>query len=147
MTRDQMAVFLLLSKEGPGFSPPACTTPPFNDVPVASPFCPWIQELVQRGVTSGCGGGNYCPQAVVTRAQMAVFLLATLEGPGFAPAPCLTSTPFADVSASSPFCPWIQELASRGVTGGCGGGSFCPSNPVNRAQMAVFLVTNFGLPF
>jgi subtilisin family serine protease len=147
MTRDQMAVFLLLSKEGPGFSPPACTTPPFNDVPVSSPFCPWIQELAQRGVTSGCGGGNYCPQTVVTRAQMAVFLLATLEGPGFAPPPCLTSTPFADVSAASPFCPWIQELANRGVTGGCGGGNFCPSNPVNRAQMAVFLVTNFGLPF
>jgi subtilisin family serine protease len=147
MTRDQMAVFLLLAKEGMGFSPPACATPPFNDVPVSSSFCPWIQELAQRGVTSGCGGGNYCPQAAVTRAQMAVFLLATLEGPGFAPAPCLTSTPFADISVSSPFCPWIQELANRGVTGGCGGGNFCPANPVTRAQMAVFLVTNFGLPF
>ncbi|HEX9941399.1 MAG TPA: S8 family serine peptidase [Thermoanaerobaculia bacterium] len=146
MTRDQMAVFLLLAKEGAAYTPPPCTTAPFSDVPVSSPFCPWIQELAQRGVTSGCGGGNYCPQTVVSRAQMAVFLLSTLEGPGYAPPGCLTSTPFADVPASSPFCPWIKELANRGITGGCGGGNFCPGNAVNRAQMAVFLVTNFHLP-
>src|SRR4029079_17625262 len=33
-TREQMAVFVLVSKEGPGYNPPACTTPPFNDVPI-----------------------------------------------------------------------------------------------------------------
>jgi len=73
-----------------GFEPPsistvtrtvACTTPPFNDVPVSNPFCPWIQELVNRGITSGCGGGNYCPGNPVTRGQMAVFLSATFGLP------------------------------------------------------------------
>jgi hypothetical protein len=51
----------------------------FNDVPASSPFCPWIEELVRRGITSGCGGGNYCPSASVTRAQMAVFLVRTFS--------------------------------------------------------------------
>jgi subtilisin family serine protease len=146
MTRGQMASFLLLSKEGAGYAPPPCTTAPFNDVPVSNPLCPWIQELAHRGVTSGCGNGNYCPNSVVSRDQMAVFLLSTLQGPGYAPPACTTSSPFIDVSTSSPFCPWVAELARRGITGGCGGGSFCSSNPVNRAQMAVFLVTNFRLP-
>ncbi|HET9212801.1 MAG TPA: S8 family serine peptidase [Thermoanaerobaculia bacterium] len=146
MTRGLMATFLLLSKEGPGYTPPPCTTAPFNDVPASDPLCPWIQELVHRGVTSGCGGGNYCPETVVTRSQMSVFLLATLQGQGYAPPACSSSTPFLDIPASSPFCPWVAELARRGITAGCGGGYFCPENPVSRAQMAIFLVVNFHLP-
>jgi hypothetical protein len=51
----------------------------FNDVPASSPFCPWIEELARRGITGGCGGGNYCPSASVTRAQMAVFLVRTFS--------------------------------------------------------------------
>jgi hypothetical protein len=31
------------------------------------------------------------------------------------------------------------------VTAGCGGGNYCPGNPVTRGQMAVFLTTTFGL--
>jgi subtilisin family serine protease len=146
MTRGLMSTFLLLSKEGPGYTPPPCTTAPFSDVPAADPMCPWIQELAHRGITSGCGGGNYCPETVVTRSQMAVFLLSTLQGPGYAPPSCASSTPFLDMPASSPFCPWVAELARRGITSGCGGGNFCPNSNVSRAQMAIFLVTNFHLP-
>ncbi|HET6344927.1 MAG TPA: S-layer homology domain-containing protein, partial [Myxococcota bacterium] len=146
VTRGQMAVFLLLAKEGSAYAPPPCTTAPFTDVPVSHPLCSWIQELALRGVTSGCGGGNYCPDSAVSRQQMAVFLLATEEGTGYSPAPCTSSSPFTDVPVGSPFCPWVAEIARRGITTGCGGGSFCASSPVNRAQMAVFLVTSFHLP-
>src|SRR5206468_2687753 len=83
----------------------------FNDVPASSPFCPWIEELARRSITGGCGGSNYCPCASVTRAQMAVFLLRTLEGSGYTPPPCVPGQEtFNDVPASSPFCPWIEEL-------------------------------------
>jgi hypothetical protein len=143
-SRAQMAVFLLRAKEGGDYTPPPCTAPPFADVPAGDPFCRWIQELVARGVTSGCGGGNYCPAQPVNRAQMAVFLLVTREGPGYMPPACLTD-PFLDVASSSPFCRWIQELVARGVTGGCGGGNYCPNAPVTRAHMAVFLALTFGL--
>ena len=61
----------------PETDPPACTPPVFGDVPPSSPFCRWIEEVARRGITSGCGGGNFCPQQVVTREQMAVFLTAT----------------------------------------------------------------------
>jgi hypothetical protein len=33
-----------------------------------------------------------------------------------------------------------------GVTAGCGGGRYCPTDPVTRAQMAIFLVKTFDLP-
>jgi hypothetical protein len=145
VTREQMSVFLLVSREGAEYQPAACSAPPFADVPVSSGYCRWIRELAARSVTGGCGGGNYCASSAVTRAQMAVFLLVTLEGSGYSPAAC-TSAPFADVPTSSPYCRWIRELAARGVTGGCGGGNYCPDSAVTRGQMSVFLATTFGLP-
>ena len=142
-TREQMSVFVLVAKEGAGYLPPACTTPVFGDVPPSSPFCRWIEELARRGVTGGCGGGDFCPTAVVSREQMAVFLLRTLD-PALNPPACATPM-FNDVPASSPYCPWIEELARRGITGGCGGGNYCPTAAVTREQMAVFLTGTFGL--
>jgi hypothetical protein len=142
-TREQMAVFVLVAKEGAGYAPPACTTSVFGDVPANSGFCPWIEELARRGVVSGCGGGNYCPTAPVSREQMAVFVLLTKE-PGVIPPACGTPR-FGDVPASSGFCRWIEELARRGVVTGCGGGNYCPTAAVTREQMSVFLTVTFGL--
>jgi hypothetical protein len=48
-------------------------------VPASSVFCRWIEELFDRGVVSGCGGGNYCPAAPVSREQMSVFLSVTFD--------------------------------------------------------------------
>jgi hypothetical protein len=53
---------------------------------------------------------------------------------------------FADVPCTGGiFDSWIEDLAARGITGGCGGGNYCPDNPNTRAQMAAFLVITFGL--
>jgi hypothetical protein len=143
-TREQMAVFVLVAKEAAGYAPPPCgATPVFDDVPAPSPFCPWIEELSRRGVVSGCGGGRYCPTLDVSREQMSVFVLRTLD-PALSPPACGTPM-FGDVPASSPFCPWIEELARRAVVTGCGGGSYCPTDPVTREQMGVFIAVTFGL--
>ena len=56
----------------------------------------------------------------------------------FGPPPC-TGQVFADVTCTTPFDPWIEQYATDGITGGCGGGLDCPGNPVTRAQMAVFV--------
>ena len=138
-----MAVFVLVAKEGAGYVPPACVTPPFSDVPVTSPFCRFIQELFRRQVVGGCSPGLYCPTAPVSREQMAVFVLKTLDQTLNPPA-CGTPV-FADVPASSPFCRWIEELFRRQVVTGCGGGNYCPTAPVTREQMGVFISVTFGL--
>jgi S-layer family protein len=52
---------------------------------------------------------------------------------------------FGDVPASNPFCKWIEELARRGVVSGCGGGNYCPTQPVTREQMGAFITVSFGL--
>jgi hypothetical protein len=77
VTREQMAVFLLVMLEGETYLPPPCVTPTFTDVPCSSGYARWIEELVRRGITAGCGGGMYCPLDAVSRGQMAVFLTET----------------------------------------------------------------------
>jgi hypothetical protein len=95
-------------------------------------------------ITSGCGNGNFCPDATVTRAQMAVFLLRAKYGPSYMPPPA--SGLFADVPADYWAAAWVEGLAAEGITSGCSAGNFCPESPVTRAQMAVFLDRSFSLP-
>jgi S-layer homology domain len=82
VTRAQMAVFLLRSKYGSSYSPPAVGgSTGFTDVAPTYWAGAWIKQLVAEGVTSGCGTGTYCPESPVTRAQMAVFLVKTFNLP------------------------------------------------------------------
>ncbi|MFY9552285.1 MAG: M12 family metallo-peptidase [Thermoanaerobaculia bacterium] len=116
----------------------------FIDVPPSHPFFQYVETLAANGVTSGCGGNYYCPDASVTRAQMAVFLLKSKFGASHVPPPA-TGTVFADVPANAFAAAWIEELASLGATGGCGGGNYCPGGTVTRRQMSVFLLkTKYG---
>ena len=142
--RDQMAAFLLKSEHGSSYVPPVCTGL-FADVPCPCPFANWIEQLASEGVTSGCGGGNYCPASSVTRAQMAVFLLKTSR---------------IRLCASTGGRPLqgrprglLRRRLHRGplqprITGGCALAPllYCPGNAVLRQQMATFLVRTFGLP-
>jgi hypothetical protein len=109
----------------------------FTDVPRATGFYRFIETLLHNAVTGGCTSSTYCPSASATREQMAVFVLVAKERTGYAPPACTTPM-FADVPATSPFCPWIEELARRGVVNGCGGGNYCPGSSVSREQMAIF---------
>ena len=143
VTRAQMAVFLLKATHGSSYTPPPCAGV-FSDVPCSNSFAPWIEELAAEGITSGCGTGIFCPSNPVTRQQMAAFLLKAEHGSAYNPPAC-SANPFADVTCPSTFANWIQQLVAEGVTGGCGGGDYCPTNPVTRGQMAVFLVKTFGL--
>jgi S-layer family protein len=144
VTREQVAPFLLLSKDGPGYVPPPCTMPPYTDVPISSPFCPWIQELQWRSILFGCTTTEYCPGAPVARAEMAALILETLD-PQFNPPPCTPPGVYPDVPADAPYCPWIEELARRGVLSDCGGGNFCPKADITRETGAYFLTAGFGL--
>jgi len=57
---------------------PAPGSATFGDVPPSDPGFQYIEALVASGITAGCGGGNYCPDATLTRRQMAVFIAKAL---------------------------------------------------------------------
>jgi glucose/arabinose dehydrogenase len=138
VTREQMAAFLVRAIDGTDAT--VCTGAIFNDVTPANPFCPDIERLAALGITGGCGGGNFCPTAVVSREQTAAFLVRAVDGTD---ATVCTGAPFNDVTPANPFCANIERLFALGITAGCGGGSFCPAINVTRDQMAVFIERAF----
>jgi hypothetical protein len=126
VTREQMAAFL---DRALGLAPTGFDY--FTD-DEASPFEAEINRMAAAGITTGCGGGNFCPLATMTREQMAAFLDRALH---LAP----TATDFFTDDESSPFEAEINRMAAAAVTNGCGGGNFCPMVTVTREQMAAFL--------
>ena len=62
-------------------------------------------------------------------------------------APAPGTATYSDVPTSHPQFRFVQALSAAGITGGCGGGNFCPNAPLTRGQMAVFLSTALGLGF
>jgi S-layer homology domain len=110
----------------------------FLDVPPSNLFHDFVARLVESGIAAGIGGGNYGVSNSTLRQQMAVFLEKAIHGQCYTPPPC--SGVFGDVPCPSQFADWIEALAADRITGGCGGGDFCPTGPVRRDQMAVFLL-------
>lgn len=142
VTRQEMAAFIIRALGD--FDPPPPTSQRFADVPPENPFYAFIEQMSVRGITGGCDqdGTIYCPGDPVTREQMAAFVLRAL-GDFLPPTP--PSQRFTDVSPMNLFYPFIDRLWVRGITVGCGGTNFCPTDPVTRGQMAAFLVRAFDL--
>lgn len=111
----------------------------FTDVPSGHYSYKSVETILHAGIGAGCGPTTFCPSGTVTRAQIAVFLLRGKHGTTYLP-PAASGTVFSDVPLGSFAAAWIEELAVAGITGGCGGGLFCPASPVTRASMAVLLL-------
>jgi hypothetical protein len=84
VTRDEAAVFLIKARYGPSTIFDYPPTPYFNDVPATYWAFPWIQRMAEDQITSGCGGGDYCPLSDLTRGEMAVFIMRAIYN-DFAP--------------------------------------------------------------
>ena len=131
VTRGQMAAFinraLVLDATGTDY---------FTDDD-GSVFEDDINRLAAAGVTLGCDANdNYCPDASVTRGQMAAFMVR-----GWNHVDGIGSDRFAD-DDGSPYESDIEALAEAGITAGCDASDttlFCPLTPVTRDQMATFI--------
>jgi hypothetical protein len=146
VTRRSMAGFIERAVHG-ALTPPPVYLAEFNDVLLGSYNSDYIQGLVDDRITAGCGGGNYCPDVPVTRAQMAVFVWKG-QHPEQAPPACTPPGTFADVPCPGGFAvDYIEGIYAEGITAGCGNGDYCPDASITNAQMAVFLVKAFGIPY
>ena len=103
-----------------------------------------IEAIAGRGVTLGCSPtypGLFCPGRVVTRAQMMAFLARALGEEGDAAA---TTSRFGDVPASAWYLSYLERLADLGVVEPYEDGTFRPSEPLTRRDMAIFLTRAFS---
>lgn len=139
VTRGQMAAFLVRALDlGPS------ATDGFSD-DAGSVFEDDINRLAAAGITKGCNppaNDLYCPNAAVTREQMAAFLVRSYgytDGGG--------ENRFTDDDGSV-FEDDIDRLAAAGITLGCNpptNSMYCPMRPVRRDEMATFLARAGGL--
>jgi hypothetical protein len=85
VTRAEMAIFLLRARHGAGYSPGTATGLVFSDVPANHWAAAWIERFAAFGYTAGCRSATseFCPNDLVTRAQMALFVqrVFNLVGP------------------------------------------------------------------
>lgn len=132
LTREQAAAFLARALDLP-----AAEQATFLDTG-DSVFQPSIGALALADITEGCADGRYCPDAPLTRGQMASLLTRALDLP---PAGGDTfSDDDRDVHERD-----IEALVAADITRGCSEDRFCPRRSVTRQQMASFLARALAL--
>jgi hypothetical protein len=133
-TREQMAAFIVRAVDG--VDPTLCTANRFSDVTGVNTFCAHIERAAALGITLGFTDGTFRPLDVVSREQMAAFLVRAVDAaePGIC-----NGNQFLDVNGANIFCPHIERLASLGFARGYPDGTFKPQLNVTRAEMAIFL--------
>jgi S-layer family protein len=128
VTREQMASFLARM-----FSLPSTLTDYFTD-DNTSIHQANINKVAAAGITTGCTSSTlFCPKALVTRGQMASFLVRAdhlTVGAG--------RNYFNDDNTNIHEAN-IDRAAAAGIASGCGTWHYCPSGSVTREQMAAFL--------
>lgn len=149
VTRAQMAAFLYRAvARASGGDPPAAGGVELSDVPADAWYRVYAQWAVSAGVFAA-PGGEFNPNAAVTRANMAIMLVAAFDhlNPARRSASARDPAPvqgiFADMGGQGRDIQLAAEsLHQAGVTRGCVSAPlrYCPDRPVTRAQMATFIV-------
>ena len=93
-----------------------------------------IEAIASRGITNGCDPSHFCPRQPLTRAEAAVLVDRALS---LEPA---TAGAFPDVDSGAWYADAIGRLVGHGILQGHIDGTFRPSDPLSRAQMAQMLV-------
>ena len=133
VSRGEAAAFLVRAL---GLAPQAAPAD-YADVAV-SPFAGEIGALVAAGISDGCTAGAFCPEANVTRGQVATMLSRSLDLP-----PSETDR-FGDDDGSV-HEDGIERLAAAGIVVGCDVDRFCVHRALTRAELAVLFTRAFGL--
>ena len=140
VARADMAAFLYRLAGSPEYTAPS--TSPFKDVTTSTPHYKEICWLADKGISAGwsvSGGKEFRPYQTVARCDMAAFLYRLAGSPAYS---AQKTSPFKDVSSSTPHYKEVCWLAESGVSAGwavSGGKEFRAYNTVARADMAAFL--------
>jgi len=137
--RHQLAVLIVVCAVVFVLGPLVATATDFDDLPGDS-FDAVIRAITDAGIMEDCGGTFFCPNGIVTREDMAVWLERARHGQYYDPG--AGTGYFQDVPSSYCLAGWIEAFHLDGFTAGCSGSPplYCPFQPVSREQMAVFLL-------
>jgi hypothetical protein len=104
-----------------------------------TPFASHIGWAYDQGIVGGCDVDLFCTYNAITRGQLAAMLARTMA------LPAATMDYFSDDNGTTHERD-INRIAEAGLTVGCGGGRYCPTATLTRAQLASLLVAALELP-
>lgn len=132
--RDEMIVFLYRAMGSPSFTPPR--TSPYEDVSPSAEFYPAITWARSEGYAKGWDDGTFRPGDPTRRDQVAAFFYRAAGSPRVSG----SSTGFNDVPSSHVFAKEIRWMSQAGISRGWSDGTFRPTVPVTREQIAAFFM-------
>ena len=114
-------------------SPEPQSTASFTDVAPDAYYAKAVSWAVEKGITTGTGGGKFSPDAPCTRAQAVTFLFraAKAEASG--------APDFRDVAADAYYAAAVKWATDNGITQGVGDGLFAPDQLCTRSQIVTIL--------
>jgi hypothetical protein len=153
--RASMAVYLARALAGgdEAVPDPSGDTPSFTDVGTDHWAYKYIEYAAspEANVVQGYPGGNYKPDDLVSRGQMAVYIaraMVTPSGDAGVPDPPAEDPTFSDVTATGNWS-WcykhVEYLAAADIVQGYPDGTYHPATIVTRDQMAVYVARSFEL--
>ena len=158
LSRAEIAVFMERGHRGVDYDPQDPSQPHFVDARPPDWFANWVHGLWLDGFTTGCGldpqgGERYCPLREHSRAEIAVFMLRLLHGPGYVPPETAAERSFiyADVPTRGVwYAKYVYQALDEGLIAGCDGQQgdgqmFRPEDVVTRAEAACMLARAKGL--
>ena len=132
-SRAEVVTFLWRANGCPA---PSSTENPFSDVPTGQWYTNAVLWAVERGITTGTGGGKFNPDKVCTRAEVVTFLKRAVAKDVV---PSATDNPFADVPAGQWYTEAVLWAVEKGITTGTSTTTFSPDTICTRAQVVTFL--------
>lgn len=125
------------------------TLPYFHDVDEGSVHAANIERAGDLGIAAGTSVSpptddgvttrTFSPSEPVTRGQMATFMARAWTAAGQT-CPANADSSFSDVASGSTHAAGINCMAALEIARGTTAGTFLPSEPVSRGQMATFLI-------
>lgn len=109
----------------------------FVDLPRSSTLTRYAELGATWGVLPGASQTVFGENTTLSRAAAAAWVRRAVGIPSARP----TAGRFTDWSTSRSYAKDVEALAARGVPMACATRRFCPSKPITRAQLAVWLVT------
>lgn len=106
----------------------------FNDVAAGNWYNKAVSFIAARGITTGTGGGNYSPEAKLTRGE---FIVLMMRAYGIAP----DTNPADNFSdAGNTYCTGYLAAAKRlGISAGVGNNMYAPGKEITRQEMFTLL--------
>ena len=134
VTREEIAVQIGRSL---GFEGAMAQTK-FRDVSASNVASGYIQSAVNAGIINGYSDGTFRPKELVTRGQMAAFLVRGFQLKNE------KAMQFKDVTSKSAAYPYVRKLVFSGITKGYSDGTFRPYATLTRTETAIFLARALG---